>query len=126
MAQRERAADNRTMPMDAVRAALKSQYHAALTMLKTAIRRCPDELWDSSGTHANSFWRMAYHTLYYAHLYLQPNNWVFSPWEHQYHEAQLADRLRAATGAGVGWADARRRARVRRAGQRRRRTLSKS
>jgi hypothetical protein len=26
----------------------------------------------------------------------------------QYHEAQLADRLRVATGAGVGWADARR------------------
>jgi hypothetical protein len=26
----------------------------------------------------------------------------------QYHEAQLADRLRAATGVGVGWADARR------------------
>ena len=31
----------------------------------------------------------------------------------QYHQAQLADRLRAATGAGVGWADARRRANAR-------------
>lgn len=30
----------------------------------------------------------------------------------QYHQAQLADRLRVATGAGVGWADARRRIRT--------------
>ena len=34
----------------------------------------------------------------------------------QYHEAQLADRLRVAIGAGVGWADARRSARVRATG----------
>ncbi|OFX13476.1 MAG: hypothetical protein A2V59_04800 [Armatimonadetes bacterium RBG_19FT_COMBO_69_19] len=39
----------------------------------------------------------------------------------QYHQAQLADRLRAATGAGVNWADARRRARARATGQRHRR-----
>lgn len=35
----------------------------------------------------------------------------------QYHEGQLADRLRAATGAGIGWADARRRAVTRAARQ---------
>ena len=31
----------------------------------------------------------------------------------QYHQAQLADRLRVETGAGIGWADARRRAQAR-------------
>ncbi|HEU4797982.1 MAG TPA: hypothetical protein VFT63_03585, partial [bacterium] len=39
----------------------------------------------------------------------------------QYHQAQLADRLRVATGAGVGWADARRSANARATGQRHRR-----
>lgn len=170
--------------LDGLRAALKSQYHATLAMLKAAITRCPDDLWISRGGHANPYWRIAYHTLYYTHLYLQPNNRVFRPWEHhqkgiqrmenpprrqpytksevlaywricdslvddavnaldltspesgfswyripkmehqivnirhiQYHEAQLADRLRAATGAGVGWADARRRTLRRSAGR---------
>ncbi len=188
MGQRERSA-NSPISMGALRSALKSQYHASLAMLRAAIRRCPDNLWTSSGGHANPFWRIAYHTLYYAHLYLQSNNWTFRPWEHhqrgiqrmntplktrrpytqaevlaywsicrsmvddavdaldlndpqsgfswykvprmehqiinirhiQYHQAQLADRLRVATGAGVGWADARRRTHARATGQRHRR-----
>jgi len=188
MGQRERSAD-RTISMEALRSALKSQYHATLAMLRTAIRRCPDDLWTSSDGHANPFWRIAYHTLFYTHLYLQPNNRVFRPWEHhqrgiqhmdrplktgrpytkaevlaywsicgslvddavdaldlndprsgfswykvpkmehqivnirhiQYHQAQLADRLRVATGTGVNWADARRRAHARATGQRHRR-----
>ena len=174
---------------DALRSALKSQYHAALAMLRAVTRRCPDDLWASSNGHANAFWRIAYHTLYYTHLYLQPTNRVFRPWERhqrgiqrmstplktrrmytkaevlaywsicesmidgavdaldlnnpqsgfhnfkvpkmehqiinirhvQYHQAQLVDRLRAATGAGVGWADARRRAKARSASPRGRR-----
>ena len=36
----------------------------------------------------------------------------------QYHQAQLVDRLRATTGSGVGWADARRSAKARSAGRR--------
>jgi len=186
MNQRKRSADS-TISMEALRSALKSQYHASLSMLRTAIRRCPDNLWTSRGGHANQFWRIAYHTLYYTHLYLQANNRIFSPWEHhqpgihhmdkpmrgsrrpytkaevlaywslcrsmvddavdaldltnpqsgfswykvpkmehqivnirhiQYHQAQLADRLRVATGAGVGWADARRSVHPRATGQR--------
>ena len=165
-----------TSAIDILRSALKSQYHATLAMVRAAINRCPDDLWIRNGGHANPFWRIAYHMLYYTHLYLQPNNRTFRPWEHhqrgiqhmdrppqtgrpypkvevlaywgicesmvddavdaldlsnpqsgfswykvskaehqiinirhiQYHEAQLADRLRAATGAGVNWADARR------------------
>ncbi len=178
---RRRSVD-RTIVLGALRSALKSQYHATLAMLRTAIRRCPEDLWTNSDGHANPFWRIAYHTLFYTHLYLQPNNQVFRPWEYhqrgiqhmdrpmgtwrpytqaevlaywhtcdsmvddavdaldlndpqsgfrwfkapklehqidnirhiQYHQAQLADRLRVATGAGVGWADARRMARTRR------------
>lgn len=179
-------------PLEVLRSALKSQYHASLTMLRDAIRKCPDDLWAARSRHANPFWRIAYHTLYYTHLYLQPNNRAFRPWEHnqrgihrmstpmrgrrpytkaevvdywgivdgavdeavdaldltsphsgfswykipkaahqivnirhiQYHQGQLADRLREATGAGVNWADARVRhrpaARMPRKGNRRR------
>jgi hypothetical protein len=175
MDQRKRSGDI-PISMGALQSAMQSQYHACLRMLWTAIRRCPDDLWTSRHGHANPYWRIAYHTLFYTHLYLQANNRIFRPWEHhqrgiqhmerwrktwrvyskaevlaywricesmiddavdaldltapqsgfswykipklehqivnirhiQYHEAQLADRLREAIGAGVGWADARR------------------
>ena len=154
-----------------LRAALKNQYHATLAMLRTAIRRYPDELWTGGRGHANPPWRIAYHTLYYAHWYLQVDSRRMPLWtrhrrgirllnrpastgrpytkaellalwnvcdsavdeavdaldlgsprsgfswypiskaEHQlvnlrhiqYHQAQLADRLRRATGIGVNW-----------------------
>jgi hypothetical protein len=190
MSRRSRSAD-RTISIEALRSALKSQYRAALAMLRAAIQGCPDDLWTGSGGHANPFWLVAYHTLYYTHLYLQPNSRVFRPWEHhrkgiqrmdnmrlktgrpytkaevvaywaicesmldeavdafdltsphsgfswyrvpklehqiinirhiQYHQGQLADRLRAATGAGVDWASARRNAGARTDGRQRRKT----
>jgi hypothetical protein len=71
-----------------LRSALKSQYHAALAMLRQAITRCPDKLW-SSRDHANPFWRIAYHTLYATHLYLGPGETGFRPWEH--HETGIQD-----------------------------------
>ena len=50
-----------------LKAALKSQYHAALAMLRESIERCPDALWYSH-TPTNAFWQVAYHTLFFAHL----------------------------------------------------------
>jgi len=64
-----------------LRAILKDQYHAALAMLLEAIEACPPGLW-SSEQHANQFWQVAYHTLFYTHLYLQPSEADFVPWEH--------------------------------------------
>ena len=63
-----------------LRAALASQYHAALAMLREAIDRCPDELWLDDGPK-NAFWQIAYHTLFFTHLYLQPRVEAFRPWE---------------------------------------------
>ncbi len=57
-----------------------SQYHAALEMLRLAIARCPDDLWLDEN-YANRFWHVAYHALFYTHLYLQPQEEDFSPWE---------------------------------------------
>jgi hypothetical protein len=64
-----------------VRAALKGQYHAAMKMLKDAIEGCPDEMW-TEGDDPVAFWRVAYHTLFYTHLYLMPDEKAFKPWEH--------------------------------------------
>lgn len=75
--------------LDAIlRSALKSQYHAALAMLRQAIELCPDEEW-ADGRDAVPFWRVAYHALYYSHLYLQPDESSFTPWEH--HQTGLQD-----------------------------------
>jgi hypothetical protein len=69
-----------------VRKALKGQYHAALTMLRQAVERCPAQLWTSGNP---AFWRVAYHTAFFTHLYLQPNEAAFRPWEHCREEYQF-------------------------------------
>ena len=76
----------------AVRAALKSQYHAALAMLGEAIRRCPDEVW-TARDHKNAFWQVAYHTLFFTHLYLQREEAAFRPWEGHRASAQYPDGI---------------------------------
>lgn len=65
-----------------------SQYLAALAMLKQAVDRCPDELWDAAQDR-NRFWCVAYHALFYTHLYLQKSLNDFRPWEK--HRENVAD-----------------------------------
>jgi len=77
----------------ALRKVLKSQYHAAAAMLREAIQRCPDELWSSGTAHPNPFWHVAYHTLFYTHMYLQPSEADFKPWEKHRAEYQYMGRL---------------------------------
>ncbi len=48
-------------------------------MLKQAIAKCPESIWDDPGDKT-SFWRIAYHALFYAHLYLQRTEQEFRPW----------------------------------------------
>ena len=65
---------------------LQSQYFAALAMLKQAIIKCPPSVWDAPEDKDN-FWFKAYHTLYYAHKYLQINPKDFVPWK-KHHKPQ--------------------------------------
>jgi len=65
---------------------LKSQYRASLTMLLEAVRCCPAELW-TDRRYANPCWQVAYHTLFYAHLYLQPSEAHFVAWQHHRPDA---------------------------------------
>jgi hypothetical protein len=57
-----------------------SQIRAALRMLRSAIEACPNSLWDRETDH-NRVWMLAYHTLYFAHLYLSPSEAAFEPFE---------------------------------------------
>lgn len=56
-----------------------SQFHAALDMFEQAVTRCPAALWDDPADR-NRFWQVAYHTLFYVHLYLQSTETDFTPW----------------------------------------------
>jgi len=72
---------------------IQSQYLATLAMLKQAIEKCPDTLWNDPADK-NRFWHVAYHTLFYTHLYLQPTEQDFRPWakHRKAHDlAQTAD-----------------------------------
>ena len=62
-----------------IKDAIKSQYLASLAMLQEAVAKCPESLWQDR-EYANAFWHIAYHTLYYTHLYLQPTGEDFRPW----------------------------------------------
>jgi len=79
-------------PATAIRTDLKSQYHAALAMLRQAIELSPDASWVDS-EHTNAPWQIAYHTLFFAHLYLQPNSAAFRPWEHHQGDCQVPDGI---------------------------------
>jgi hypothetical protein len=56
-----------------------SQYGAALAMLRDTIRKYPEALWTDS-RFTNPSWRIAYHALFYTHLYLSPTEESFERW----------------------------------------------
>jgi hypothetical protein len=75
-----------------------SQFWASLEMLKQVIQKCPADLWlagdppvivpeEGPGQPARPpatpvyFWQVAYHSLFYVHLYLQPTEADFVSWE---------------------------------------------
>ena len=55
------------------------QYRAGLDMLGQAIELCSEELWFST-EYRNRFWHVAYHCLFYTHLYVQPSELDFQAW----------------------------------------------
>ena len=65
-----------------IRSVIRSQFHAALDMLSAAIEACPDDVWDRPDD-TNRTWHVAYHALFFVHLYIQPTESDFVPWEKQ-------------------------------------------
>ncbi len=74
--------------MDALRAALAGQYRAGLAMLRQCVETCPEDLW-SAGEHPRTFWRIAYHALFFTHYYLSPSKEEFEAWEHHQDQATV-------------------------------------
>jgi hypothetical protein len=94
-----------------VRTALKGQYKAGLAMLRDCIVKCPDDLWAAGmpldphsrapapSSHelgeerwrqereARTFWRVAYHCLFFTHLYAMPREEDFVAWEKNQEQA---------------------------------------
>jgi hypothetical protein len=71
---------------------IQSQYLAALAMLEQAVLKCPQELW-TARDDKNKFWHIAYHSLFYTHLYLQDKESDFRPWENHRDEYQYLGPL---------------------------------
>jgi hypothetical protein len=59
---------------------VQSQVLASLKMLEEAIIKCPESIWFDPSPK-NRFWHVAYHAVFYTHLYLQPSESDFFPWE---------------------------------------------
>jgi hypothetical protein len=60
-------------------AIIRSQYLATLGMLQQAIEQCPETLWNDA-EDKTKFWHIAYHGLFYTHLYLKSSEADFRPW----------------------------------------------
>jgi hypothetical protein len=71
---------------------IQAQYLAALEMLKQAVGKCPDSLWNAAEDR-NKFWHVAYHALFYTHLYLQDTEKDFKPWDKHHNEYQFMGQV---------------------------------
>ena len=67
---------------------IKSQYRASLEMLRESIVKCSDTLWVDPA-YKNKFWHIAYHALFYTHLYLQEDGRTFVPWSKHRQEYEF-------------------------------------
>ena len=63
-----------------IRLAIKGQYHAVLAMLRECIEKWPEELWEKTDGEMAA-WQVAYHALYFTHLYLGKDVESFKRWE---------------------------------------------
>ncbi len=59
-----------------IKTTLKSQYCATFQMLRQSIELCTDDLWFDD-SHINQTWWIAYHAIFYTHMYAQINDYTF-------------------------------------------------
>jgi hypothetical protein len=57
-------------------AELRHQHHSTLSMLASVIEGCPEDTWNKEFTGV-SFWREAYHALFWMHNFLGPKDKAF-------------------------------------------------
>lgn len=68
-----------------IRNIILSQFLASLEMLRNVVKSCPKYLWEDPSPK-NKFWHIAYHALFYTHLYIQVAEKDFTPWEKHLEE----------------------------------------
>lgn len=69
--------------------ALAGQFRAGLAMLRECVELCPDDLWAAVEKPPRTFWRIAYHTAFYTHLYLSPSYEEFKVWDRHVEHAVM-------------------------------------
>lgn len=62
--------------LDYFKQSLANQYQASLCMLNRCLSACPPKHWESKIAQGTFRW-VVYHTLFFADLYLSPNNELF-------------------------------------------------
>lgn len=73
-----------------IKHSIKCQFGASMKMFKQAVDKCPDNMWDDR-QFLNPFWHIAYHTLFFVHLYLQESKESFTPWEKHIKDYEFLD-----------------------------------
>jgi len=66
---------------------LESQYKAALSMLRSALEKVPQEYWNSK-EYNKPIWQLAFHTLYGTKMYLSSSPETFILWENAIRGAE--------------------------------------
>ncbi len=74
----------------AIRSAIKGQYQAALSQLAAVVRQCPDSAW-TGAQWKFPFWHVAYHALFYTHLYSSADEKSFRPWSKHRKDYQFLE-----------------------------------
>lgn len=67
---------------------ISRQFAATIQMIQSAIKACPNNLWDDR-TDGSPFWHLAYHALFYTDFYLSENDKVFKPMEYHKDKANF-------------------------------------
>jgi hypothetical protein len=75
-----------------IKEVVQSQYLASLEMLKNAIVNCPESMWVDPEPK-NKYWHIAFHAIFYTHLYLQPSEQDFKVWEKHREEYEFMGSL---------------------------------
>ena len=75
-----------------IKKSIISQFLASLEMLRETIQKCPDEVW-LDDSRKPGFWQVAYHALFYVHLYIQPSGADFKAWEKHRPDYQFLGAL---------------------------------
>jgi hypothetical protein len=82
--------------LELLKSSLIAQHHAALAMLESCVRACPDNRFDGPELIARyPFWMVVYHTLCYVDCYLCRDNdsWTPHPVFHPAGRAELEEEF---------------------------------